>query len=178
MEWGLSMSRSKCNLYKTKILEGSMLVIDPSSGGTSRKGEQSNAGWAEFKNGKLKASGIIELDHGKYKEDRLRAISDCLRSEFKANYDLMVIENIEGYGAAKTLIQACGAFICSTNGRLIEMNVKTWQAIANRLGGWVKGDEADAIYIGWACVAFALGYNQKESEEQREEFLKEVRKLM
>ena len=128
--------------------------------------------------GKLKASGIIELDHGKYKEDRLRAIADCLRAEFTADYDLMIIENIEGYGAAKTLIQACGAYICSAKGRLIEMNVKTWQAIANRLGGWVKDDEADAIYMGWACVAFALGYNQKESEEKREEILIKVRELM
>lgn len=172
------MSRTACLKYKNLILNGSMLCIDPSSGGTNRKGEKSNAGWGVFGEGKVLESGLLELDHGESKEVRLRAIADCMRESFD-KYDILVIEDINGYKAPQVLIQACGAFISSTNTKgLVEMNSRTWQAIANRLGGWKKGDEADALFIGWAAIAFAMGYNQTDKEDVREEILKEVRKLM
>ena len=172
------MSRTVCLRYRKAITEGSMLVLDPSSGGTSNKGVESNAGWAVFKEGKLAESGILELDHGEKKEVRLRRLGAFMLSDF-GHHDLFVIEDITGYKAPKTLIQACGGLITNTKSDgLIEMNVRTWQAIALRLGGWEKSDEADAIYMGWACVAFALGYNQKDTEDRRECVLKEVRELM
>ena len=88
----------------------------------------------------------------------------------------MVIEDIQGAIAPKTLIQACGVYIASIDSkRVIQINAKTWQAIARRIGGWKKNDESDAQYIGWAAIAFALGYNQKESEKKREPFLEAVR---
>lgn len=172
------MSKTLCLKYRDKILNGTMLCIDPSSGGTNRKGEQSNAGWAIFKKGRIWSSGILELDHGESKGVRLRAIGKCMMESFD-EYDILAIEDINGYKAPQALIQSCGVYISSTTtDGLIEMNSRTWQAIANRLGGWVKSDEEDAKYIGWAAIAFALGYDQKDSEADREETLIKVRKLM
>jgi hypothetical protein len=173
------MSRTQGQKHKNTILSGTVLCIDPSSGGTDRRGVKSSAGWAIFSKGQLHSSGEIQLDNGQEKPVRLRGILECLKRDFPETYDLLIVENIEGYRASKTLIQACGVYIAGIeSSACFEMNVKTWQAIAKRLGGWEKSDEADAIYIGWAAVAFALGYNQKESEENREEVLKLVRERM
>jgi len=94
------------------------------------------------------------------------------------------------------LMQATGVFIAGIQSeRLIEMDVKTWEAVAKRLGGWKKhsskrglingcdpngreGDDVDAEYIGWTAICFALGYNQKDKEKDREPALAATKERM
>ncbi|HCT53214.1 MAG TPA: hypothetical protein DF712_12220, partial [Balneola sp.] len=65
-------------------------------------------------------------------------------------------------------------FIAGVSGQLIELNSHTWQAVARRIGGWKKGDEADAQYIGLAAIAFASGYDQKITEKNKLKIIKDL----
>ena len=175
--------------YKKYILEGNMLVIDPSSGSTSA------AGYAMFKNGILHDSGIIEICSIKSRENRLRDILECLQKEFTDPVDVLVIENIEAKIAPKVLIQSCGVYIAALPYKhYFEMNIQTWRGIAMRLGGWKKrsksrnttigdpngqeGDEVDARYIGYAAIALALGYDTRLPEKDREASIAQTKDLI
>jgi hypothetical protein len=181
------MSKTRGRQYKHYILEGSFLAVDPSSGKTSA------AGWALFQEGKLVESGIIEVCSVASKENRLREIMKVVSQKFDP-VDLLIVEKIDGRMATRILIQACGVYIASIESTcFFEMNIQSWQAIAKRLGGWKKtnkigdergdpngreGDEVDAIYIGHAAVAFAMGYDSKDSEEKKEEILSTIRGMI
>jgi len=181
------MSRTRSKQYKKYILEGSFLAIDPSSGKTSA------AGWALFKGGILMEAGIIEVCSVSAKQHRLKALLKKLQERFDL-VDLLVIENIEGRMAPKVLIQACGVFIAGIESKVyFEMNIRTWQSIAEKLGGWKKtnkagkvrgdpdgneGDEYDAMYIGWAAIALALGYDTRQKAAEREPFIDKTRERM
>ncbi len=173
------MSRSKCKSLRSEILDGSLLAIDPSSGSVNRfTGEQSSLGWAIFKEGNLQGSGTIEVIKSESKEDRLRDLVGILHTRFDTTFDALVLENIpavscrkNGFSVDTTLIQACGVVVAGTTGALVEMNIHTWQAVARRLGGWTKGDESDAIYLGLSAIAFAVGYDQKFTEKVKTTFL-------
>ncbi len=175
------MSKTRSKRFKKQILEGQMLAIDPSSGATG------HAGWALFTGGRLVESGILKLAGSEFNHRLKAVLKDAL--EFDP-VDVLVIEKIGGYRAQSVLIQACGVFIAGIDSpNCIQMNVQTWQAIAKRVGGWKKttkkglqgdpngqeGDEYDAIYIGAAAIALALGYDSKAKEEDREPYLTEVR---
>lgn len=187
------MSKTRALQYKRYILEGTFLVIDPSSG---RSGD---GGWALFENGKLKESGVIEISSIASKQKRLVAILECMQSQFTDPVDLLVLEKIDGRMAKRILIQACGVFIATAPSKVyFEMNVMTWRSIASKLGGWKKvskntgkvhgdsegneGDEIDAQYIGWASIALALGYDTKKKtkagEAERMEIIQQVRERM
>ena len=175
------MSRTKCTKLKSKILNGRMLAIDPTSGAiNSVTGRYSTAGWAEFENGQLRESGIIEIAESKEKEERFRSLLHVLQAEFDAPYDVLVLEDIPmarrrgTFHISQTLIQACGIYAAAIDGALIEINSHTWQAIARRLGGWTKTDESDAQYIGISAIAFAEGYTQKTSDKRKLEKLGEI----
>jgi len=145
---------------KNKLLTGRILSIDPSSGSISRAtGERSQAGWAVFDKASLESSGIITIT-GYDKTQRLQDLANTLSTEFDEKFDLLIMENIWGYIAHQTLVQACGAIIANTQTDMcIEINMKRWQGVANRLGGWTKSDENDAIYLGAAAMCLAEGYN-------------------
>lgn len=165
------MSKTRCLQLKKEILNGRMLSMDPTSGT-----KNSEAGWAIFDAGKLESSGIISIADGA-KDERLRDILATLQTEFTEVYDVLALEDIPvarrrgNFDVSQTLIQACGVYIAGTSGKLVELNSHTWQAVARRLGGWVKGDESDAQYIGLAAIAFASGYTQKLTEKLKIEFL-------
>jgi hypothetical protein len=181
------MSKSRSLQYKKHILNGTMLCIDPSSGKTSA------AGWAWFDKGVLIESGTVTVADIAAKEVRLRQILACLQTDFDP-CDLLIIEHLDGFQVPLILKQACGVFMSALESKnYFSMNVQSWRAVAKRLGGWKKtnkkgvisgdpngreGDDADSEYIGWAAIAFASGYNQKDSEDKREEILKEVRERM
>jgi hypothetical protein len=50
----------------------------------------------------------------------------------------------------------------------------SWQAIAKRIGGWVKDDAIDAVYQGYAAIAFANGYKSTWKKEAQLAFLEEL----
>lgn len=143
-------------------MTGRFLAVDPSSGSIDRRsGTRSEAGWAIFDGGRLESSGLIMID-GTSKKERLSSVAKTVQQEFNEPFDLLVIEDIWGYIASKTLVHACGVFIGNTNAKdIIELNVMTWKGVANRLGGWEKGDESDAIYIGVAAMVLSGGYAHK-----------------
>jgi len=170
------VSKTKSKQLKSKLLEGRILAIDPSSGGISKYGAGSQCGWAIFNKGQLEDSGIIMMDHGKPKEIRLKKLGDCLRLEFGDTFDVLVIEKIaSGRMTHESLINACGAFMSNLDAdSMIEVNVKSWQAIASRAGGWKKDDEYDAIYIGLATIFWASGYDQAKKEPEKMEKIEEI----
>ena len=155
-----------------------MIAIDPTSGAIERAtGNGSVAGWALFLGGEMQSSGIIEIPYYDRKEDRYRGLLDILHTEFDDGFDVLAMEDIPtarrrgNFNTSQTLIQACGVYIAGLSGELVEINSHTWQAVAKRVGGWIKGDESDAQYIGIAAIAFASGYDQKMSEKRKIEFL-------
>lgn len=175
------MSRTRCLELREGIIDGKMLAIDPTSGTMDRStGEPSVAGWALFDDGMLLSSGIIEIPSNPRKEERFRSLLSILHGEFDDDYDVLAMEDIPlarrrgNFNTSQTLIQVCGVYIAGIAGDLVELNSHTWQAIARRIGGWVKGDESDAQYIGLAAIALASGYDQKMSEKRKIEFIAEL----
>jgi hypothetical protein len=155
-----------------------MLVIDPSSGGTSRKGEKSLAGWAYFESGVLVESGVIEYPTEKIVFKRLKNVYEYWKKSL-LKYDIFVIEDIRGYRAQQSLIQACGVYIATIPfDEFFQVNVKTWKSIATKWGGYVKSDENDAVYMGYATVAIALGYHSKLKVEEKETIIEKAKEVV
>ncbi len=155
-------------------MTGKVLAIDPSSGAYDRKtGHKTQGGWALFDQGQLVSSGVYDVD-GAAKAERLASLHTVFVEEFQSEVDVLVLEDIWGYIASQALVQACGIIIGSVGtSHLIELNVSTWKAVATRLGGWIKGDESDAIYMGVAAMCIADGYGHKRlrTEPKRMELL-------
>ena len=175
------MSKTRCIELRDGIIGGKMIAIDPTSGAMDRaNGSPSVAGWAAFDEGLLLSSGTIEIPFHKRKEDRYRELLNILQTDFVDTWDILALEDIPtarkrgSFSTSQTLIQACGVYIAGLDGDLVELNSHTWQAVARRIGGWRKGDESDAQYIGLAAIAFASGYDQKMSEKKKIEFLAEL----
>lgn len=172
------MTKTRCRELKDGILNGRMLAIDPTSGTMDRStGSPSVAGWALFESQQLISSGIIEIPQNSRKEDRFRDLLGILQGDFGDVYDVLALEDIPlarrrgNFNTSQTLIQVCGVYIAGLSGDLVEINCHTWQAVARRIGGWTKGDESDAQYIGLAAIAFAAGYDQKMTEKKKAEFI-------
>jgi len=171
------MSKTRCLELRDGILEGRMLAIDPTSGAMDRATQTpSEAGWALFEEGHFIGSGTIKIPFHERKEDRYRELLNILHVDFDQEYDVLVLEDIPlarrrgNFNTSQTLIQVCGVYIAGTTGDLVELPSITWQAVARRIGGWVKGDESDAQYIGLAAIAFASGYSQSMTEKRKVEF--------
>lgn len=163
---------------KKAALKGTMFVIDPSSGGSSKKGEKSVAGWAYFCEGKLVDSGTTEYPAEKVVFKRLKNVSDHWRSQ-ENTYDLFVLEDIRGYRAQQSLIQACGVYITSIDfNEFFQVNVQTWKAVARLWGGYEKSDEQDAIYMGYATIAIALGFDSKLKVALKEEIIEKAKEVV
>jgi hypothetical protein len=164
---------------KKAALGGSMLCIDPSSGGSSKKGEKSVAGFALFEGGTLVESGTIEFPEEKVVFKRLHNVRDEVRQTFTETYNLFVLEDIRGYRAQQSLIQACGVFITSIDFKdFFQPNVQTWKSIAKHWGGYVKSDEQDAIYMGYATIAIAMGFHSKLKPDKKAEIINQAKELV
>lgn len=171
------MTKTACRRYKNLLRTGRVLAIDPSSGAIDRKsGTRSEAGWAVFEAGQLTTSGIIQIEGSSVKQ-RLESLVETLTNDFEESFDVLVIEDIWGYIASKTLVHAVGLFIAHIKTPyFVEMNVKTWQGIANRLGVWSKSDENDAIFIGIGAMVTSTGYTHKsfKKEPERTQKIKDI----
>jgi hypothetical protein len=146
-----------------------MLVIDPSSGKTG------DAGWAEFDAGTPKHWGIIPIEADKVAFRRFQNLRKYLAENFSEHYDVLNIELLKGRYAKLVLKQSSAVFgACLNWDRVMMIAPRSWQAIADRLGGWEKRDDLDALYMGYAAVAFAEGYEPKWKREAQEAFLAEL----
>jgi len=151
------------------ILNGTMLVIDPSSGKTGE------AGWATFDRGRLMEWGSIEIPYNAVAFKRFKSLGEILKTEFPEHYDALVIEHLKGRYAKLVLKQSAAVFAACLNWDNVGMLVPaTWQAIAKRLGGHIKDDAIDSVYLGYAAIAFAEGYQVKWKIEAQEAFLEEL----
>lgn len=128
------------------ILSGTVLAIDPASGGTS------DPGWALYHRGELIGSGVVPLGMDRV-QHRLRDLYLVLR-EFEA--DVVVVERIRGARAHPYLLWSVGVAVAATATKvLLELPVSCWKKHVGK--DHIKGDEADAIAIGATLIAMAGG---------------------
>ena len=141
--------------HHDKITTGRVLAIDPSSGGSS------DPGFAYYYAGTLAESGTIQCDGRLPVERRLRHIAESLAGKYQDRVDILVVEKIRGRKAPAQLQWSIGSIITAVAGRgdptytippLIELPITTWKRYAKQCTGYEKGDEADAIMIGFALI--------------------------
>lgn len=126
------------------ITTGTLLSIDPASGGTSAPG------YAAFRGGEMLESGTLKIGKGSI-QSRLRAIYECLQN---TNPDVLVIEKIRGNMAHEFLRWSVGVIVAATCPTvLIECPTSTWRSHAGK--AHKKSDEADAVAIGKCTLAKA-----------------------
>jgi len=135
------------------ILNGIMLVIDPSSGS-----QKSKTGFAVYDCGECIDSGIVAIDHTKHVSFRLQDTYDFFINNY-CNPDLLVIEKIRGPRAHVYLHWAVGVIITAVHARkVIEMNTGLWKSKVS--ADYVKGDEEDAVEIGKVAIMLAKEHGE------------------
>lgn len=160
----------KSALYKTvagyvePLLSSTVLVIDPSIGSSS-----SAPGWAVYENGQLHGAGIINTGGSHLPLwQRARTLAD----EIKALCDdytpsLLVYEDIpatSGFNAnaQASLLKAVGIVLAaSTTDDCLGVHPASWKNYVRPT--YSKGDEEDAIEIGYIVVSLARRIEQAAS---------------
>lgn len=151
--------------YHKLLLRGTILAIDPSIGSNS-----SMPGWAVYTEGELVDSGTIEIAPKQEIPIRLQILSRKIRQlETMYKPDIMIYEEIpsQRYGggnanAHASLLKALGA-ILSVEGPVAHLGLhpQTWKRLTR--DGYEKGDEADAIEMGWIALDIARWFNESEN---------------
>lgn len=133
------------------ILGGTLLSIDPASGGTSEPG------YAVFHRGVCVESGIVPLLKTGQVQHRLKLLYCALS---KHAVDVLIIERIRGAKAHAYLQWSVGVAVAAVcPALLLEMPVPTWKMLAGKLH--IKSDETDARAIGQALITLAeRGYGR------------------
>lgn len=140
-----------------ELTQGLVVSLDPSIGSSS-----SMPGWAVYRKGELVRSGTFLIPHrGSSIPERLRALASSVRKLY-AEYppDILVYEQIPAQrhggnaGAHASLLKAVGA-ILSVPGpdKYVGIVPVSWKAMARDT--YVKGDEQDAIEIGYVAITVA-----------------------
>jgi len=157
--------------YRSSILEGTLLAIDPASGGSSLPG------FALFKAGEFVESGVIRLPQSALIATRLQVLAKTLREEFTIP-DVLVIEDLPPFmsnrggdfrtKAVVNLHYSVGVILSAIpTPRIIHCTPRSWQTWAQtHWPEYRKTDENDAIALG-RCVIF----------HAREELENEIRHL-
>ena len=160
--------------FSPKILEGTVLAVDPSVGSRT-----SQPGYAVFKNGELIEFGTITIP--KPSRDlpyKLRDLRVKLNSEFETP-DVLVVEQIPpkryipgGFNPVQSsLLMAEGVILSSFYGKdckVIRIKPTEWQAICKRYGDWSreeKGDDMDAFGIGMSVIRTARQLKEEMIDE-------------
>lgn len=164
MEFRTPNINKTTNLYKSigrranLILAGRMLVLDPSCGSMS-----SQPGYAEYINGELIDSGVVEMPVEAQLTRRLYYLGRTLREQFPEKYDVVVVEDIpilrfskfgRSLASQVSLHYAVGviysAFNCDT---FLKVAPATWHSFAP--DSYIKSDESDALVMGHAVLRVA-----------------------
>jgi len=170
------LCRERLGANKTKILTGSLLCIDPSSGS-----ESSQPGWALFQNGVLVEAGVAEINHRLELRSRLRLVWEYF-SVWADKVDIVLIEEIpvrpirtkmDANSSGKTwmnakshgsLVEAIGATKAAfpVSIPVVKLPASLWHRVS-RDQGWAmeantvkKNDYMDAVRIGMTAI-FLLG---------------------
>lgn len=137
-----------------QIREGQVVSIDPSIGSTS-----SMPGWAIYRAGALIDSGTFEINANHSVPDRLRALHSHMRKLYNTyTPDVLVYEDIpplrQGGGNAAShasLLKALGAILCIPGpDHYVGIQPISWKKMVRE--EYRKGDEADAVEMGWIVI--------------------------
>lgn len=154
------------------ILRGSVLVIDPASGGGT-----SLPGFAVFRAGELEESGVIDVGGPNADlHERLRELGRTLQREFQSTYDVLIVEDVplKRFGVDRSgslkgqvnLHRSVGAVMASVECRFfIPIHPATWHSYAGP--GHIKGDENDAKAMGQCAIAIASDTQARRNERRR-----------
>lgn len=132
------------------ILGGTFIAVDPSIGS-----RDSMPGFAIFHKGKLQVSGTAKIDFRATPYDRLRMVHKWMQALLPGPPDLLAVEAIPKSLGHQFTLWAVSATITGADApRTIEVPIPFWKSYAKQRVGYLKGDEADAIVIGEAMVAY------------------------
>lgn len=145
------------------ILNGVVCSIDPSVGSTS-----SQPGWAIYRQTKLIDSGTFYIPAHLSTPERLRRLANEMRKLYKTYCpDILVYEEIpslrQGGGNANahaSLLKAVGVILSvpGVNG-YVGIYPVSWKKMVR--DSYVKGDEEDAVEIGWIVIELAKQIQEK-----------------
>lgn len=163
----------------TTILRGVVIAIDPSIGSSS-----SMPGWALYRAGALISSGTLGINPDQSVWKRLRDLARAMRSLYKeTDPDVLVYEEIpsQRYGgggnanAHASLLKAVGVILSIPGPDVcVGLHPLSWKKMVRET--YVKGDEADAVEMGWIAIAEAAriaetnppgAYGKKKKQERK-----------
>lgn len=132
------------------ILGGTLVTIDPSIGSAS-----SSPGYAMFFEGRLQISGTLYINHRESVYKRTRRLYETVATLLPTPPDVLGIEGLPSSFANVKTIWAVGLSIAAADAMLtLEIPIPFWKAFAKQKAGYAKGDEADAIVMGEALIAY------------------------
>lgn len=145
-----------------KILNGTVLAIDPSSGS-----KESMPGYAIFRNGEFVDSGVIRLQWKQALAGRLFDLREALQKDFECP-DVLVVENIppfiggkQGgghYNASNSILslhKAVGVTVSCFDCPLVQVAPISWRKRIPE--NYKKTDECDAIMMALTVLKIASG---------------------
>lgn len=165
---GLAQVQAQLAPIQSKVLEGTVVAIDPSCISAS-----SVPGYAVYREGKLESSGTIEgISSRQPLANRLMFIGKWIRENLP-DPDVLVIEliqnNVRGGRPNVSLLKAVGAIIANFEcEHVIEILPVVWQKFldqthsndyetARHYRESMKTDEQDAIELGRAVIKITEG---------------------
>jgi len=156
------ITESLIKKYTENLLTGTVLAIDPASGGSSMPG------YAVYKGGQLVQSGTIAVKPHLMLNVRLRLIADVLRNELPVP-DVFVIEDIRRIrgifsgASVDILFKGIGAIMSAvTCDKFIEIPPTVWtKTVEANYKTTRKSDEQDAIEIGRFAIEYAQEYRSR-----------------
>lgn len=145
--------------YQHSLTQGSVVALDPASGGSSMPG------YAVFRGGEFVQGGTLELPRKLSIDRRLRAlhakVTRLVDDELPA---VFLIELIRGQFAHVHLQWSVGvALAAGAAPTSIEVPIKVWRALAATQPDYVKGDAADARLIGESTILIAKEFRHDHS---------------
>lgn len=149
--------------HRERILNGTVVAVDPSSGGSSLPG------FSIYRAGELITSGEIKLSEKKLPiYERLQILHDRVTKLTSEVPDVFGLEMIRGQGfSSQQLIWSVGVTIAAARTpNCIEVPMHAWKAVAKVTPGYFKGDAQDAEMIGLALVLIARKFEDEIQDAQ------------
>lgn len=147
--------------HSRKIMNGTLLAIDPSSGS-----ESSQPAFSVFVKGELTLSGELTLPPKHGIATRLQLLDTKIRNLLPAPPTVLAIEEIQGQNFSHRYLQwAIGCIVsASRTPSLIQVPTNMWKAVARASSEYQKSDVNDALIIGQTIVLLAKKFNDAENQ--------------
>lgn len=140
------------------LLNGTVLAIDPSSGGSSQPG------WALFKAGQLVGQGEIQLPSKRTINDRLQVLYDEVYKLTDTRPDMLILECVsKGTMAHPFLVWSIGTVIAAARAHaMTECPINVWKAVAKAMHEYEKTNASDAVLIGQSLILLAQKFHEEK----------------